>query len=155
MHTPLGVAEIIDNNLNPKWRPQQLKQQTVGMDSEHRFVDGSLEGARLRNHSSEDIYFARSTCQNLFSHLRTNTSTHSINNEPTHSINAPLVHSTTSMVKIDVYDFDDHTSHDLIGCFTATVAELKSRVTNGAKLSKAQQVRTDRTFLAPENLGRL
>ena len=80
---------------------------------------------------------------------------HAINNAPTHYINAPFVPLVASMVKIDVYDFDDHTSHDLIGCFTATVAELKSRVTNGAKLSKAQQVRTDRTFLAPENLGRL
>ena len=45
----------------------------------------------------------------------------------THSLTHSLDHSTTSTVKIDVYDYDDSTSHDLIGSCTATVAEL-SRV---------------------------
>ena len=34
----LGLPEYIDNNLNPKWRLQSMKAQTLGMTSEHRCV---------------------------------------------------------------------------------------------------------------------
>ena len=48
----------------------------------------------------------------------------------------------TSTVKIDVYDYDDHTTHDMIGGFTATVDELKAKVNRGVKVAKAQMVST-------------
>ena len=47
----------------------------------------------------------------------------------------------TSNVKIDVYDYDEHSANDLIGSFTATLAELKAKVTHGEKVSKTQMVR--------------
>ena len=48
---------------------------------------------------------------------------------------------STSNVKIDVYDYDEHSANDLIGSFAATVAELKAKITNGVKVSKTQMVR--------------
>ena len=53
-----------------------------------------------------------------------------------------IVVTITSTVKIDVYDFDDHTSHDMIGSFTATRNELKAKVNNGVKVPKAKMVNT-------------
>merc|ERR1719506_348872 len=75
---PCFTSEYIDNNLNPKWRLQSMKAQTLGMTSEH------------------------------------------------------------SNVKIDVYDYDEHSANDLIGAFTSTLAELKAKITHGEKVSKTQ-----------------
>ena len=37
-HPAPSFTEHIDNDLNPNWRAEQLKQQTLGLESDDRFV---------------------------------------------------------------------------------------------------------------------
>ena len=56
-------------------------------------------------------------------------------------VRSPPPPPPTSNVKIDVYDYDEHSANDLIGSFTATLEELKAKATHGEKVSKNQMVR--------------
>ena len=138
LESRVNLPEVIDNNLNPVWKPQQLKQHTLGMETGARYAFGMNKRtfyAYLLVHRWRCRMSAkRTTCMKIHNHVWC-----------TRCIVLLclfIVSTITSTVKIDVYDFDDHTSHDMIGSFTATRNDLKAKVNNRAKVPKAQMVNT-------------